>query len=257
MSSGVSPVFAIVAERYRDPWDDWTGDAVPHELKHVVRLSDIAQMSPELERVISRVAPQIRIDFSKAAGVSYWLNHCSTYVRGALRRFLPGRNRRALLGDDTRGVREEGDPVYRSAGRRAAEGPLRGDESGAMEWMHHHWCRQLLSRLQGKLEHRGDAGVFSVRSQPRSTGCMVKWCTWTSGSSWRARGSTALARLFGTAMSVDPKRARGNGPVPILRPLAPLPRLDAAGSRTVTRRGGAVRGRVTRKSLPRVHATSP
>jgi hypothetical protein len=26
-----------------------------------------------------------------------------------------------------------------------------------MEWMHHHWCRQLLSRLQGKLEHRGDA----------------------------------------------------------------------------------------------------
>jgi hypothetical protein len=78
MSSAVSPVFAIVAERYRDAWDDWTGDAVPHELKHVVRLSDIAQMSPELERVISRVAPQIRIDFSKAAGVSYWLNHCST-----------------------------------------------------------------------------------------------------------------------------------------------------------------------------------
>lgn len=60
MSSAVSPVFAIVAERYRDPWDDWTGDAVPHELKHVVRLSDIAQMSPELERVISRVVPQIR-----------------------------------------------------------------------------------------------------------------------------------------------------------------------------------------------------
>jgi hypothetical protein len=154
--SAVSPVFAIVAERYRDPWDDWTGDAAPHELKHVVRLSDIAQMSPELERVMSRVAPQIRIDFSKAAGVSYWMNHCAA---------CGARFGDFFLGEVDGPFWATTPEEFEKKAIRFTVLPVAGPqrlrcgvtESGALEWMHDHWCRQLLSRLQGKLEHRGDA----------------------------------------------------------------------------------------------------
>jgi len=150
-----STVAALVAERYCDPWDETTGDDPAGELKHVVRLSDIGRMPPHLEQVLSRVAPGIRIDRSKTAGMSYYMNHCSACG--------------ARFGDFFLGEIEG--PFWATTPAEFEEKkirfsvlPVEGPQrlhcgvtaSGALEWMHGHWCIQLLAGLQHKLEHRAD-----------------------------------------------------------------------------------------------------
>jgi hypothetical protein len=73
-----SPVAALLAERHVDTIGGERPALIdpPPYAQHVVMLSDIERMSPELEQALAEAAPMIRLDQSRTAGKSYYMNHC-------------------------------------------------------------------------------------------------------------------------------------------------------------------------------------
>lgn len=73
-----SPVAALLAERHVDTIGGERPALIdpPPYAQHVVRLSGIERMSPELEQALAEAAPLIRRNRSRMAGKSYYMNHC-------------------------------------------------------------------------------------------------------------------------------------------------------------------------------------
>jgi hypothetical protein len=152
-----SPVAAILAERHFEVMgrDRPARENPPAHAQHVVMLCNIERMSPDLERALAEAAPMIRLDRSRTAGTTYYMNHC----RACGTRF----------GDFF--LSETDGPFWVwSPGELEQKGitlellPVEGMQAlccgtaacNIYVWAHERWWRMSLQRLVEKLAKRGD-----------------------------------------------------------------------------------------------------
>lgn len=152
-----SPVAALLAERYLDlsGGASPTSDDPPADAQHVVLVSDIERIPPDLERVLREAAPLIRRDRSRTAGTSYYMNHCGECGARFGDFFLGEVDGPFWAGSpeevEKRGIALSLLPVKGMNGLRAG-----GSASDVYVWIHEQWWRGMVQDLITRLGKRDD-----------------------------------------------------------------------------------------------------